>query len=810
MTTPNPNDLTQTSYHFENIPQELKDRNQWVLWKHRCIKNRWVKIPYQIDGEEADHGDPTTWTTYEAVETVFQTGRFHGIGYVFSKDDPYTGIDLDNKEQNPNLKSIHRTIVERLNTYCEKSPSGTGVHLICRGELADDYQQRSDANGIEMYQETRFFTMTGHLMRITERHATIEERRGVLKAIQREFMKSKRKPKTKVAYLPTNHQAADVQQIDDHHLWNIMFNSPKVGREIQALYNGDTSMFPKDDKKDDYSAADQSLCNRLAFYTGNDAQRMDRMFRQTKLMRDKWDEIHGATTYGAGTIEKAIAGTTQWYTPPRQQNTPQAQQPPQREQNNYSTGVGFDGPPEMPNSKPKTKPFPVEALPKNIQAYCTQVADAFGLPVEFIGCNLLVACSIAIGNQRRVLISEGTKHIEKAILWLVIIARRSSGKSPAMDEALMPVNKQQARLISQYEAEMIDYQDELAQWEANTKKDKKAGRTPAPKPKPPKKKSITTNDVTIEALARMLDGNTHGLLASFDEFISFYRSLNSYRGGIGGDKEKYSSIWNGKALKVDRADETKDRYIPDTFVSIVGNMTPEGVRLISEGTNIDDGFTDRFLFSYPQDVPMMEWNPDDTDKISQTARDDYHYLIQKLFNLGDDITIPLSREARHIGADYYNNTLIPEAGDDEDKRGAYGKLRTYMSRLALIIHVVESLGANEADPTISGDTMKKAIEIIEYFKDQSNLVYNKFEETQFTKDVNRARAFIQRKVGAGETTLKFRDIQRGMNMRREEAEPIIRELEESNWLLEIERKQTRGSTSITYLINPQVGAGGTK
>lgn len=80
------------------------------------------------------------------------------------------------------------------------------------------------------------------------------------------------------------------------------------GEAFRALWNGDTSAHGGDD-----SAADLALCNHLAYWTGKDAHRMDGLFRQSHLMRPKWDEVHGAETYGAMTIKEAIAGTVNIY-----------------------------------------------------------------------------------------------------------------------------------------------------------------------------------------------------------------------------------------------------------------------------------------------------------------------------------------------------------------------------------------------------------------------------------------------------------------------------------------------------------------
>ena len=61
-----------------------------------------------------------------------------------------------------------------------------------------------------------------------------------------------------------------------------------------------------------------ALCCLLAFWTGGNATQMDRLFRQSGLYREKWDEVHYAdgSTYGEKTVERAIQTTTEYYEPP--------------------------------------------------------------------------------------------------------------------------------------------------------------------------------------------------------------------------------------------------------------------------------------------------------------------------------------------------------------------------------------------------------------------------------------------------------------------------------------------------------------
>ena len=78
------------------------------------------------------------------------------------------------------------------------------------------------------------------------------------------------------------------------------------GVKIKHLMNGEYDYKSQ-------SEADIALCDYLAFWTNKDAEKMDAIFRQTKLMRPKWDKKDGATTYGQRTIDKAITGTTETF-----------------------------------------------------------------------------------------------------------------------------------------------------------------------------------------------------------------------------------------------------------------------------------------------------------------------------------------------------------------------------------------------------------------------------------------------------------------------------------------------------------------
>lgn len=149
----------------ENIPEEMRRRPQWVVWKLEQRDGKETKVPYIAGGVgRASSTDSLTWRTFEEAVRALRIGRYGGIGFVFSSGDPYAGVDLD-KCRNPEtgeLKEWAAEIIQALGSlgaYVEASPSGNGVHIIMRGKAPN--KKRGD---VEAYSEKRFFTMTGRAL----------------------------------------------------------------------------------------------------------------------------------------------------------------------------------------------------------------------------------------------------------------------------------------------------------------------------------------------------------------------------------------------------------------------------------------------------------------------------------------------------------------------------------------------------------------------------------------------------------------------------------------------------------------------
>lgn len=294
----------------EVLPDSLCKRAQWLCWKEEERDGKPTKIPVTPGaGAFASSTDPETWTDFETAVEYATSDEADGLGFVFTDDDPFVGIDLDDC-RDPETGSVDddaREIVNQLDSYTEVSPSGTGFHILIEGELPEG---RNRKGSVEMYDSARFFTMTGN--RVDVKPQTVEERQGTLAEVHREYVQEPSMAGG-AASAETNGTsttpAADVDLTDEELIEKAQ--NAANGEKFERLWRGDISSY------ESQSEADMALCSILAFWTGGDAMWMDQLFRQSGLIRLKWDEQHFANgdTYGERTAERAINGVSDFYEP---------------------------------------------------------------------------------------------------------------------------------------------------------------------------------------------------------------------------------------------------------------------------------------------------------------------------------------------------------------------------------------------------------------------------------------------------------------------------------------------------------------
>lgn len=290
---------------YEYIPDELKSIPNWICWKseadpksHSGIK----KIPINPrTGGNAMSNNPSTWTDFDTA--LKSSEKYTGLGFMFSGSG-YFGVDLDDmpealsKFRNGESDNIISEFIYSLQSYSEYSYSNNGIHIICKGILPKGgRKKKTSQGGFEMYDNGRFFVMTGNCC---SEFCEISECTETIKPLHEKYIGAGREPQPKIQ--PT------VSSINIDDIVKMAINA-KNGSNFKDLYSGNTTSYSSQ------SEADMAFCNMLAFWTGCDADKMDCIFRQSGLMRDKWDRKQSGSTYGAITIQKAIASCSNVYTP---------------------------------------------------------------------------------------------------------------------------------------------------------------------------------------------------------------------------------------------------------------------------------------------------------------------------------------------------------------------------------------------------------------------------------------------------------------------------------------------------------------
>jgi putative DNA primase/helicase len=283
----------------------LKAEHCWVGWRYHRRRDgkgrrKWTKVPINVrTGEPADSTDPATWSAFaEAMAGMIRLG-LDGIGFVFAPDGPFAGVDIDDC-RDPTTGEITPealAIITRLNTYSEVSPSEAGVKLFLKGTLPPGGRRKGH---VELYDVGRYFAATGRPLEGTPDEPA--ERQAELEALHAELFPPAASPRP-----PNQTRSAAPESVTDQELLERAKRS-RNGAEFAALWAGSL-----DGHDGDHSAADLALVSHLAFWCGRDPGRIDRLFRQSGLMRPKWDSRRGAETYGRRTIRKALESAGERY-----------------------------------------------------------------------------------------------------------------------------------------------------------------------------------------------------------------------------------------------------------------------------------------------------------------------------------------------------------------------------------------------------------------------------------------------------------------------------------------------------------------
>lgn len=285
------------------LPQALRDNGLFCCWCYEERNGSRTKVPYDPrTGLRARSNDPASFCGFDQAA---QAQGYDGMG--IGMFNGICAIDLDDcVADDGRFSETAQIIVNLMHSYTEFSPSGKGIHILF---AASDFQYDSGTYyimnhpaRIEVYvagATSKYVTVTGKVC------ASLDygDRTAELQQVLKRFME---KPGTSARNAIN---AANSDASTDELLQRAL--SCRNDAAFKALWEGSAAGYPSS------SEADYALCRQLAFWTGRDADKMDAMFRQSGLMRDKWDCKQGGSTYGQITIQQAIDNCTEVYRPKR-------------------------------------------------------------------------------------------------------------------------------------------------------------------------------------------------------------------------------------------------------------------------------------------------------------------------------------------------------------------------------------------------------------------------------------------------------------------------------------------------------------
>lgn len=299
------------NFDYQNIPQELRNLKQWGLFELKWVEARKknTKIPINpYDGSAGKSNDPNTWSDFDtAMRALNEVERADGLAFYFANG--YVGLDIDHIDSNledwregdndpNNLVNKFQDLTD--NTYMEVSQSGTGIHAIFKGKIPGKRRRKGN---YEMYQTGRFFALTGNniIPDPTIKSMSDDEMKTLY-----EFLFGK----DNIVQLHSESDNITPVDLSVVEIIKRAENSAKTGTRFTMFMKGGWEQFYSS-----HSEADMAFANDLAFWTGRDFHKMDTIFRNSSLMREKFDEKHGAVTYGTSLLNKAINETQNIYNP---------------------------------------------------------------------------------------------------------------------------------------------------------------------------------------------------------------------------------------------------------------------------------------------------------------------------------------------------------------------------------------------------------------------------------------------------------------------------------------------------------------
>jgi hypothetical protein len=686
---------------FDNIPNDLKATPNWVIWRFERLENgRVTKVPYSpVTGRLASSTNPADWGSWFTANAALAASGYDGLGFVFSVNDPFCGIDLDDPyainpdgtskftpEQQAEVIALQQQVYQTFaHSYAEYSPSGKGLHIIVKAEIPEGKRK----GGIEVYSSGRFFTMTGNVHRnlpVAEAQAQVQWLWQVLGG------------GSKVAVFEGTEEDTE----PDQTIYERGINAVN-GQAFLDLWNGNWQ-----EKYSSQSEADFALIDMLAFYTPSRPQ-IKRMFLMSGLgQREK------ARVRDGSYVEPMITKAFDRHPPPLDVADVRAKIEAQFA-DKFSSGmpvsaVAGNVPPPVKGPSPYLRDVPgllgqiayfiYEASPRPVPEVA--LAAALGLMAGICGRAWNVS---GTGLNMYIMLLAGTGRGKEAmhtgvsrLMQQVASVGPGGGGCPGAMEFIGP--------------------DDIASGQALNKYMSKTSKS-----------FVTVQgefDVTLKSFTAR---NANAALLKLKQFI-----LKSYaRSGRG--MQFNPTIYSD-------AEKNTHTILSPAF-TLVGEGTPQRFYSLLDESLVEDGLLPRFTIVHYDGVRV------NLNKAHRNAEPSHHLvknlaalcgqsLMLNQSNNAIDVQMTPDAEAFFDGYERDTTNLINETGNDTLEQ-IWNRAHLKAMKIAALVAV----GINSSQPVITLEAAQYAIDIVNY--DTKRLV-SKFESGNVGDSESRQVATLRRMI----------------------------------------------------------------
>jgi len=490
-------------------------------------------------------------------------------------------------------------------------------------------------------------------------------------------------------------------------------------------------------------------------------------------------------------------------------------------------------PQPVPRGRPPVPPFQPAQLPGALAPWVADVAERVQCPPDFVAVGVLVAAAAVIGRKVAIRPKRQDDWAVVPNLWGLAVGPPGIMKSPALAEALRPLQRLVTDAQAQYEEQMLAHQFRLAEQKARRHdlvrrlREALAHDEPAEPVReafeararytPPVERRYLVNDTTVEKLGELLNHHPNGLLLFRDELSGFLHTMD--RPGRENDRAFYCEAWNGTG------GYTYDRigrgtvHIRAACVSVLGGVQPgpleRYLREVFAGRG-DDGLLQRFQVAVWPDVAGRWRNVDRWPDGAARARaiEIFHRLdrLEPAAVGAEELTpeeVPFLRFAAEGQARFeaWRAELEQRLRAEEDHPVLLSHLAKYRSlvpSLALICHLIECVDGTARGP-VSGAATAKAVAWGAYLEAHARRLYASVTDT-----VGVAAALLATKIRRGRLASPFtgREVYRnewtGLTEPRA-VQGALEGLEALGWIRpEAVRDGNGGRPSVRFHINPQL------